>query len=479
MKLSLRYTLLNWLLVVLLWSAESLAVTFPWFKEETAPEQPPIPAQPQQPPAETQPPVPTLAPMLRQVLPAVVNIATSGKVIIEDNPLLNDPIFRYFFRDIPSMPRERRTQSIGSGVIVDSDHGYILTNHHVIKNADIIYVTLKDKRRLKAKLIGSDPETDIAVLQVEKDRLTALPLGDSDKLEVGDFVVAIGNPFGLGQTVTLGIVSALGRTGLGIEGYENFIQTDASINPGNSGGALVDLNGNLVGINTAIVGPSGGNVGIGFAIPVNMAREVMDQIVKYGGVKRGLLGVQVQDLTPELIKAIGLGVTEGALVSGLTKGSAADKAGIQPGDLIVRFDNRPVKNSASLRNMVGLKRVGDSATIELIRDGKPIRVTVTIGKPTQGETVSGEIPLLEGAQFADIPEDHPLFGRVQGVIVAGVELNSPAWQAGLREGDIVLSVNRQAVRSVDEFLKIASHSPNRLLLRIQRGNVSLFLVLER
>lgn len=480
MKLSSRHILLNWFLVVLLWSAQASAINFPWLKEEATPtpQEQQTPAQPQPPAAEVQP-APTLAPMLQRVLPAVVNIATSGKVIIEDNPLLNDPIFRYFFRDIPSIPREQRTQSIGSGVIVDADNGYVLTNHHVIKNADVIYVTLKDKRRLKAKLIGSDPETDIAVLKVEKNRLTALPLGDSDKLQVGDFVVAIGNPFGLGQTVTLGIVSALGRTGLGIEGYENFIQTDASINPGNSGGALVDWYGNLVGINTAIVGPTGGNVGIGFAIPINMAREVMDQIIKHGGVKRGLLGVQVQDLTPEIAQAMGLEVNEGALVSGVSKGSAAEKAGILAGDVIVKFDQREVKNAASLRNMVGLKRVGERATIELIRDGKPVTVTVTIGKPAPAGTVSGEIPPLEGAQFGEIPQDHPLFGRVQGVMVTGVELNSPAWQAGLRQGDIILSVNRQPVRNVDEFIKLASRSPNRLLLRIQRGDISLFLVLER
>ncbi|MFN3919116.1 MAG: DegQ family serine endoprotease [Methylohalobius sp.] len=479
MKLSLRHILLNWFLVVLLWSAQASAINFPWLKEEATPmpQEQQTPAQP--PAAEVQPQAPTLAPMLQRVLPAVVNIATSGKVIIEDNPLLNDPFFRYFFRDIPSIPREQRTQSIGSGVIVDADNGYILTNHHVIKNADVIYVTLKDKRRLKAKLIGSDPETDIAVLKVEKNRLTAIPLGDSDKLQVGDFVVAIGNPFGLGQTVTLGIVSALGRTGLGIEGYENFIQTDASINPGNSGGALVDWHGNLVGINTAIIGPTGGNVGIGFAIPINMAREVMDQIIKHGGVKRGLLGVQVQDLTPEIAQAMGLEVNEGALVSGVSKGSAAEKAGILAGDVIVKFDQREVKNAASLRNMVGLKRVGERATIELIRDGRPMTVTVTIGKPAPAGTVSGEIPPLEGAQFGEIPQDHPLFGRVQGVMVTDVELNSPAWQAGLRQGDIILSVNRQPVRSVDEFIKLASRSPNRLLLRIQRGDISLFLVLER
>ncbi|MCX8050172.1 MAG: DegQ family serine endoprotease [Methylohalobius sp.] len=477
MKSSLRLNVLNWLLVLALASGQTFAIDLPWLKEEqTAPEQ--IPSTQLQVPSAP-PQAPTLAPMLNKVLPAVVNIATSGKVVIEDNPLLNDPIFRYFFRDIPSIPRERRTQSIGSGVIVDAENGYVLTNHHVIKNADIIYVTLKDKRRLKAKLIGSDPETDVAVLKVEKNRLTALPFGDSDKLEVGDFVVAIGNPFGLGQTVTLGIVSALGRTGLGIEGYENFIQTDASINPGNSGGALVDWYGNLVGINTAIVGPTGGNVGIGFAIPINMAREVMDQIIKHGGVKRGLLGVQVQDLTPEIAQAMGLEVNEGALVSGVSKGSAAEKAGVLAGDVIVKFDNRDVKNAADLRNMVGLKRVGDRATIELIRDGKPVTVTVTIGKPSPTGTISGEIPLLEGARFSEIPQDHPLFGRVQGVMVLDVELNSSAWQAGLRQGDVILSVNRQPVRTVEELLKLASRSPNRLLLRVQRGDISLFLVLER
>ncbi|HEB78032.1 MAG TPA: DegQ family serine endoprotease [Methylothermaceae bacterium] len=423
--------------------------------------------------------VPTLAPMLRHVLPAVVNIAASGKVVIQDNPLLQDPFFRHFFRGLPPIPRERRTQSVGSGVIVDARNGYIITNHHVIKNAETIYVILKDKRRLKAKLVGSDPETDIAVLKVKGDGLDDLPMGDSDKLQVGDFVVAIGNPFGLGQTVTSGIVSALGRTGLGIEGYENFIQTDASINPGNSGGALVDLRGRLVGINTAIVAPSGGNVGIGFAIPINMAREVMEQIVEYGGVKRGMLGVQVQDLTPELAKAMGLETHEGALVSGVTKGSAAEKAGIQPGDVIIRFDGKKVTSSAQLRNLVGLKRVGEKAEIELIRDGRRITVTAVIGKPSISGAISGEIPLLEGAYFSDIPPDHPLYGEVQGVLVAGVEMGSPAWYAGLRKGDIILSVNRKRVKSVDEFIRIASQSPNRLLLRIQRGNFSLFLVLER
>ena len=423
--------------------------------------------------------VPTLAPMLKKVLPAVVNIAASGKVVVQDNPLLNDPFFRYFFRGMPPVPRERRTQSVGSGVIVDSDNGHILTNHHVVKNAETIYVVLKDKRRLKAKLVGSDPATDIAVLKVEPDHLIELPMGDSDRLQVGDFVVAIGNPFGLGQTVTSGIVSALGRTGLGIEGYENFIQTDASINPGNAGGALIDLRGHLVGINTAIVAPTGGNVGIGFAIPVNMARGIMEQIVKHGSVKRGMLGVQVQDLTPELAKAMGLETTQGALIAGVTEGSAAAKAGIKAGDVIVGFDGKKVKNSAQLRNMVGLKRVGEKAKIELIREGKRLTVTATIGKAGPSGIVSGEIPLLEGASFSAIPPNHPLYGKIKGVMVAEIELGSPAWQAGLREGDIIVSVNRRPVESVEEFLKIASKSPNQLLLRIQRGNFSLFLVLEK
>src|SRR5690625_927487 len=252
--------------------------------------------------------LPTLAPMLERVQPTVVNIATSGRARVQENPLFQDPSFRRFF-DLPQQPRERRTSSLGSGVIVDADNGYILTNHHVIQRADEITVTLNDGREIEATVVGSDPETDLAVIQVEADGLSAIEIADSEQVRVGDFVIAIGNPFGLGQTVTSGIVSALGRTGLIPEGYEDFIQTDASINPGNSGGPLVNLRGELVGINTAILSPAGGNVGIGFAIPTRMASNVMQQLIEHGEVRRGMLGVSVQDLTPELAEAFDITTT--------------------------------------------------------------------------------------------------------------------------------------------------------------------------
>jgi len=291
-------------------------------------------------------PVPTLAPMLKKVLPSVVNISTQGTVSAQQHPLMNDPFFRRF---PPQVPTERQTQGIGSGVIVNAQKGYIMTNHHVISNADTIFVTLTNKQKLKAKLVGTDPETDIAVLQVESKNLTEMALGNSDNLQVGDFVVAIGNPFGLSQTVTSGMVSAMGRTNLGIEGYENFIQTDASINPGNSGGALIDLRGHLIGINSAILATSGGNVGIGFAIPINMAKKIMDQLLDHGEIKRGLLGVQIQDLTSDLAEAMGLSGTHGALVSKVTPDSAADKAGIKAGDVITAINGKKITDSREPR----------------------------------------------------------------------------------------------------------------------------------
>ena len=331
--------------------------------------------------------VPTLAPLVKQVTPGVVNISTSGKVRVEDSPLFNDPNFRRFLEDprfrrffsLPDPRAERETHSIGSGVIVDARGGYVLTNHHVIEDADEILVTLKDRRSIKAELLGSDPQTDIAVLKLDASDLTALPLGDSDRLEVGDYVVAIGNPFGLGQTVTLGIVSALGRRGLRLEAYEDFIQTDAPINPGNSGGALVDLRGQLIGINTAIVAPTGGNVGIGFAIPINMARLAMEQIIEFGEVRRGRLGIVIQDITPDLAKGLRLEILDGALISQVMPGSPAETAGLEPGDVILSVDGERVRTVADLRNKIGLKRIGEEVELETLRRGKKRRVTLAIG----------------------------------------------------------------------------------------------------
>ena len=322
--------------------------------------------------------VPSLAPMLSRVTPGVVNIAVRGKVKSE-NPLLQDPFFRRFF-DLPQrqQPQERETQATGSGVIVDAAQGYVLTNGHVVDNATRIEVTTKDNRRLTAKLVGRDTETDIALLQIPSQNLVAVPMGDSDRLQVGDFVLAVGNPFGLGQTVTSGIVSALGRSGLGIEGYEDFIQTDASINPGNSGGPLVNLQGQVVGINTAILAPGGGNIGIGFAVPINMARRVMDQILRYGEVKRGRIGVAIQDLTPELAQAMNTKQTNGAVIARVESGSPAEQAGLKTGDLVVAVNGTVVHSGTQLRNMIGLARIGDQVTLTVDRRGSEHTVPVRI-----------------------------------------------------------------------------------------------------
>ncbi|HET6223258.1 MAG TPA: Do family serine endopeptidase [Dongiaceae bacterium] len=322
--------------------------------------------------------VPSLAPLVKQVTPAVVNIAVKGRVKV-DNPMLSDPFFRKFF-DLPEGPVEREVQAAGSGVIVDARAGYVMTNGHVVEHADAIVVTLKDNRRFNAKLVGVDSGTDIALLKIDAQNLTAMAIGDSDRLEVGDYVLAIGNPFGLGQTVTSGIVSALGRSGLGIENYENFIQTDASINPGNSGGALINLRGELVGINTAILAPSGGNVGIGFAVPINMAKSVMQQIVTHGEVRRGRLGVQVQDVTPDLAEAMRLTVDGGAVVSQVEAGSAAKRAGIQAGDVILAVDGQPVRGASDLRNRIGLMPVGRNIDLTILREGAQRTLSVRLAQ---------------------------------------------------------------------------------------------------
>lgn len=421
--------------------------------------------------------LPTLAPMLEKVTPAVVNIATRGHVNVRENPLFSDPFFRHFF-DIPSQPRKRQTQSLGSGVVVDAKHGYIITNHHVIDKADEITVTLRSGESLQAKVIGTDPDTDVAVIQVEEKNLTAIPLGNSNKLRVGDFAIAIGNPFGLGQTVTSGIVSALGRSGLGIEGYEDFIQTDASINPGNSGGALVNLHGELIGINTAIFSKSGGNIGIGFAIPINMVKNIMQQLVQHGEVKRGRLGAQAQDLTPQLAKAFELKYRRGAIITQVVKDSAADMAGLKPGDIVTHINGKRVKDADTLRNTIGLLRVGEQVTLKILRDGNKHTLTASIEEPklTQqgGDKLHGH---LKGAGLADIQEGSPLYGKIEGVIVTNTEQGSPAWRSGLRKGDVIVSANRKPVRNIME-LKQATHQSRTLLLNIQRGNGALFLYLQ-
>lgn len=323
-------------------------------------------------------PIQSLAPVVGRITQGVVGISVRGRVR-DDNPLLQDPMFRRFFN--LQQPIERETQATGSGVIVDASQGYVLTNSHVVENANSIEVTTKDNRRLKAKLIGRDPDTDIAVLQIPTSGLTAVPVGDSDRLQVGDFVLAVGNPFGLGQTVTSGIISALGRSP-GIEGYEDFIQTDASINPGNSGGPLVDLQGRIVGINTAILAPSGGNIGIGFAVPINMARQVMEQLVRYGEIKRGRIGVAIQDLTPDLAQALGTRHTQGAVIARVEPGSPAERAGLRTNDLVVAINGAPMRSGTELRNRVGLSRIGDEVELTLERGGSERNVTVRIEQAT-------------------------------------------------------------------------------------------------
>ena len=414
-------------------------------------------------------PVPSLAPMVKRVSPAVVNIATRGTVQ-EQNPLLNDPFFRRFF-DVPNTPRQREFQSAGSGVIVDAKNGYIITNAHVIENATEITVSLIDDRPLTAKVVGKDEGSDVAVLKVQAANLTALPIADSDRIEVGDFVVAIGNPFGLGHTVTSGIVSALGRSGINPEGYEDFIQTDASINPGNSGGALVNLSGELVGINTAIISRTGGNIGIGFAIPSNMMKTVMNQLIKYGKVQRGVLGVNIQTLTPDIAESMGLANVQGALVSQVVDGSPAEKAGIRAGDVVTAVNGKPVKDAASLRNAIGLLGVGEKVDVALMRDGKPRRVTAVIGE--RDATAGGgdaEAPAghrgLDGADLAD--------AQGGGVLVRSVAEGSPAAQRGLRNGDVIVGVGRTRVANLAEFRK-ATQGAQAFVLQIRRGNANLVI----
>lgn len=424
--------------------------------------------------------LPSLAPMLDKTTPAVVNISTRGKTQVR-NALINDPLFKRFF-NVPGLTTQRETQSLGSGVIVDADNGYILTNNHVIEGAFEISVTLKDGRKLLAEVLGRDPDTDVAVIKVDATDLTSIKFADSSRLRVGDFAVAIGNPFGLGQTVTSGIVSALGRSGLGIEAYENFIQTDASINLGNSGGALVNLRGELIGINTAILGAGGGssgNIGIGFAIPINMAQDIMTQLIETGEVQRGRLGVQAQDLTPQLAKAFSIESSRsGAVVTQIEQGSPAQKAGVQVGDVILKADGRTIRSSRDMHNLVGLMRIGQSVDLEIIRKGKMELLTAVIQQIEVATVDGSEIGYrLAGARIGEIRETDIRRGLIQYLQVVEIEPGSAGWNSGLRQHDIIHSINKIVVTSFEEAYAATSDS-GVLLLNIRRGNQALYVLLK-
>ena len=423
-------------------------------------------------------PLPSLAPMLERVLPAVVNIYTESRVTERQSPFRSDPFFEKFFGTPPLQQRERRVSNLGSGVITDAQNGYVITNSHVIAGADEISVRLHDGRAFDAEIVGVDEDADIAVVRIPPEELQHIDIGDSDVLRVGDFVVAIGNPFGLGQTATSGIISALGRTGLNIEDYEDFIQTDASINRGNSGGALVNLRGELVGINTAILAPGGGNIGIGFAIPINMVQLLTRQIIEYGEVRRGRLGVIAQNLTPELAEALGIDTTRGAVISQVIPDSAADDAGMHEGDVVVAVNDREITDASSLRNTIGLFRADDEIEVSFLRDGQRMskRIRIRAIEPPAGQGLKIN-KRLEGIRLADIDDQDGPQGQ-RGVRVVEIVQNSLAWQSGLREGDLIISVNKQPIYSLKDVERAVDDEDAMLLLNVVRGNSGLFIVIR-
>ncbi|MBX9446702.1 serine endoprotease DegQ [Dickeya chrysanthemi] len=419
--------------------------------------------------------LPSLAPMLEKVLPAVVSVHVEGTQVQRQRI---PEEFKFFFG--PNTPSEKQNarpfEGLGSGVIINAEKGYVLTNNHVVNNADKIQVQLNDGREYDAKLIGRDEQTDIALLQLSDARnLTEIKLADSDQLRVGDFAVAVGNPFGLGQTATSGIISALGRSGLNLEGLENFIQTDASINRGNSGGALVNLRGELIGINTAILAPSGGNVGIGFAIPSNMAQNLAQQLVEFGEVKRGLLGIKGSEMTSEIAKAFKVEAQRGAFVSEVIPKSAAAKAGIKAGDVLVSLDGKPINSFAELRAKVGTTAPGKTVRIGLLRDGKQQEVAVVLDNSanvtTNADTLS---PALQGATL----NNGQLKDGSKGVVIDNVGKDSAAAKVGLQKGDIIVGVNRERVENITQLRKILEAKPSVLALNIVRGDESIYLLLR-
>ncbi|HGH4677180.1 TPA: serine endoprotease DegQ [Enterobacter bugandensis] len=416
---------------------------------------------------------PSLAPMLEKVLPAVVSVQVEGTAV--QSQRVPEELKKYFGDDSPNQ-QAQPFEGLGSGVIIDAAKGYILTNNHVISQADKISVQLNDGREFDAKLIGGDDQSDIALLQVQNpSNLTQIAIADSDKLRVGDFAVAVGNPFGLGQTATSGIVSALGRSGLNLEGLENFIQTDASINRGNSGGALLNLNGELIGINTAILAPGGGSIGIGFAIPSNMAKTLAQQLIQFGEVKRGLLGIKGMEMSADIAKAFNINVQRGAFVSEVLPNSGSAKAGIKSGDVIVSLNDKPLSSFAELRSRIATTEPGAKVKLGLIRDGKPLNVEVTLDKSTSS-SASAELiaPALQGATLSD----GQLKDGTKGIRLDTVEKSSPAAQAGLHQEDVIIGVNRNRVQSIAELRKVLESKPAVIALQVMRGNESIYILLR-
>ncbi|WP_219358087.1 serine endoprotease DegQ [Enterobacter sp. BIDMC 29] len=416
---------------------------------------------------------PSLAPMLEKVLPAVVSVQVEGTAV--QSQRVPEELKKYFGDESPNQ-QAQPFEGLGSGVIIDAAKGYILTNNHVISQADKISVQLNDGREFDAKLIGGDDQSDIALLQVQNpSNLTQIAIADSDKLRVGDFAVAVGNPFGLGQTATSGIVSALGRSGLNLEGLENFIQTDASINRGNSGGALLNLNGELIGINTAILAPGGGSIGIGFAIPSNMAKTLAQQLIQFGEVKRGLLGIKGMEMSADIAKAFNINVQRGAFVSEVLPNSGSAKAGIKSGDVIVSLNDKPLSSFAELRSRIATTEPGAKVNLGLIRDGKPLNVEVTLDKSTSS-SASAELiaPALQGATLSD----GQLKDGTKGIRLDTVEKSSPAAQAGLHQEDVIIGVNRNRVQSIAELRKVLESKPAVIALQVMRGNESIYILLR-